>query len=149
MKSILFVCLGNICRSPIAEGIARHLITQYDYPITVDSAGTGHWHIGEAPCPHSITVAQNHGIDISSLRARQVTKEDFIAFDIIIALDQSNYRDLKAMGCPNLTKLGTYGFEGADVPDPFFFEGFEGFEQVFTMIETSVQSLLQSITIEK
>lgn len=149
MKSILFVCLGNICRSPIAEGIARHLITQYDYPITVDSAGTGHWHIGEAPCPHSIKVAKLHGIDITSLRARQVRKEDFYSFELIVALDDSNYRDLKAMGCRNLVKLGDYQFAGADVPDPFFFEGFEGFEQVFTMIETAVDSLLQSIKTEK
>ncbi len=149
MKSILFVCLGNICRSPIAEGIARKLIEQHNHSITVDSAGTGHWHIGEAPCPHSIQVAKNHDVDISGLRARQVKKVDFTTFDLIVALDQSNYRDLKTMGCNNLVKLGDYGFEGADVPDPFFFEGFEGFEQVFEMIETSIHSLFQSINTEK
>jgi protein-tyrosine phosphatase len=143
MKSILFVCLGNICRSPIAEGIARHLIEQGDHNIHVDSAGTGYWHIGETPCAHSVQVASNHNVDISTLRARQVTKADFSAFDLIVALDQSNYHDLKAMGCTNLIKLGDYGYEGADVPDPYFFKGFEGFENVYSMIESCVKELLK------
>lgn len=142
MNSILFVCLGNICRSPIAEGVARALIEKESHNITVDSAGTGNWHVGEAPCKHSVTVAQNHGINISHLRARQVKKADFDTFELIVALDQSNYRDLKALGCQNLVKLGDYGFEGADVPDPFFFEGFEGFEHVYAMIESCVSELL-------
>lgn len=149
MKSILFVCLGNICRSPIAEGIARKLANDYALDITIDSAGTGHWHVGEAPCTHSITVAKNHGVDISQLRARQVKKRDFSEFDLIVALDNSNHKDLKAMGCQNLVKLGDYGFAGADVPDPFFFEGFDGFEQVFTMIDHAIQLLFQSIKTEK
>lgn len=142
MNSILFVCLGNICRSPIAEGVARALIEQGGHEITVDSAGTGSWHVGEAPCAHSITVARNNGVDISHLRARQVTKHDFKTFDLIVALDSSNYRDLKALGCSNLVKLGDYGHEGADVPDPYFYEGFEGFEHVYSMIESCVKELL-------
>lgn len=119
MNSILFVCLGNICRSPIAEGVARKLIEEGGHSITVDSAGTGSWHVGETPCQHSITVARNHSVDISTLHARQVKKADFTAFDLIVALDQSNYRDLKALGCKNLVKLGDYGHNGADVPDPY------------------------------
>lgn len=142
MKSILFVCLGNICRSPIAEGVARHLIEQGGHPIRVDSAGTGSWHVGEPPCEHSVTVARKNGVDISSLRARQVQKGDFSAFDLIVALDESNYRDLKSLGCKNLVKLGDYGYKGADVPDPYFFKGFEGFENVYKMIEECVQELL-------
>ena len=142
MRSILFVCLGNICRSPIAEGIARYLVEQGGRDITVDSAGTGHWHAGEAPCAHSIEVARKHGVDISTLRARQVKKADFSAFDMIIALDQSNYHDLKTMGCKNLVKLGDYGYNGDDVPDPYFFKGFEGFENVYEMIEDCVKELL-------
>jgi len=144
MKSILFVCLGNICRSPIAEGIAKKLIKERGHAITVDSAGTGNWHVGEAPCGNSITVARNNGIDISTLRARQVTQNDFKIFDLIVALDQSNYNDLKAMGAVNLVKLGAYGFEGADVPDPYFFKGFEGFEHVYKMIESSIHTLILS-----
>lgn len=143
MKSILFVCLGNICRSPIAEGVARKLIEEQGHSITVDSAGTGHWHVGEAPCQHSVTVARKHGVDISHLRARQVKKTDFSSFDLIVALDQSNYQDLKAMGCQNLVKLGDYGYRGEDVPDPYFFKGFEGFENVYTMIEECVGELLK------
>lgn len=142
MQSILFVCLGNICRSPIAEGVARRLIEEGGHNIVVDSAGTGNWHVGETPCEHSVAVARNHDVDISQLRARQVKKADFTAFDLIVALDQSNYRDLKALGCQNLVKLGDYGHGGADVPDPYFFEGFEGFENVYTMIESCVKELL-------
>ena len=145
MKSILFVCLGNICRSPIAEGVARKLIEEGAHTIAVDSAGTGGSHVGEAPCEHSVTVARNHGIDISPIRARQVKKADFNAFDLIVALDSSNYRDLKALGCQNLVKLGDYGHNGADVPDPYFFNGFEGFEHVYTMIESCVNELVNSV----
>ena len=143
MRSILFVCLGNICRSPIAEGVARKLIEEDSLTIAVDSAGTGSWHVGEIPCKHSITVAKKHDIDISHLRARQVKKADFSTFDLIVALDESNYRDLKSLGCQNLVKLGDYGHEGADVPDPYFFDGFEGFEHVYTMIESCVKELLK------
>lgn len=143
MRSILFVCLGNICRSPIAEGVARKLIEEGGHTIAVDSAGTGSWHVGETPCKHSVTVAKNHAVDISHLRARQVKKADFSTFDIIVALDESNYRDLKSLGCQNLVKLGDYGHEGADVPDPYFFDGFEGFERVYTMIESCVKELLK------
>lgn len=142
MQSILFVCLGNICRSPIAEGVARRLIEEGGHNIVVDSAGTGNWHVGETPCEHSVAVARNHDVDISQLRARQVKKADFTAFDLIVALDQSNYRDLKALGCQNLVKLGDYGHGGADVPDPYFFDGFEGFENVYAMIESCVRELL-------
>jgi protein-tyrosine phosphatase len=145
MTSLLFVCLGNICRSPIAEGIARQRITEQNLPITVDSAGTGNWHVGEKPCDHSVTIAHKQGVDISTLRARQVTQADFDAFDLIIALDQSNYNDLKALGCTKVVKLGDYGCEGADVPDPYFFKGLEGFEAVYAMIETCVEQLLRTL----
>lgn len=144
VKSILFVCLGNICRSPLAEGIAKNLIQTRNLDIRIDSAGTGNWHVGESPCSHSVTVARNNGVDISALRARQVNKDDFTAFDLIVALDQSNYNDLKAMGAPNLVKLGAYGHNDADVPDPYFFKGFEGFENVYRMIESCVDNILRS-----
>lgn len=143
MKSVIFVCLGNICRSPIAEGYARDLALKKGLDIKVDSAGTGSWHIGEAPCDNSIKVAKNHNVDLLDLRARQVTKKDFSDFDVVVALDESNYRDLKAL-CPkanNIVKLGDYGYEGADVPDPYFFDGFEGFEKVYEMIAKCVDNL--------
>jgi len=141
MQSVLFVCLGNICRSPLAEGIAKEKASRYGVDCRIDSAGTGDWHIGESPCPNSVRVAQIHGVDISSLRARKVTKEDFEQFDLIVALDASNFSDLKKMGAQNLVKLGDYGYDGKDVPDPYFFHGFEGFEKVYKMIEVCVNNL--------
>lgn len=142
MKSILFVCLGNICRSPIAQGIAQKIIQDNSLDIAVDSAGTGSWHIGENPCKNSVLVAKNNGVDISKLVARQVTKEDFEKFDLVVALDSKNYSDLKAFGYENLVLLGDYGYDGADVPDPYFFDGFDGFDEVYKMCESCVIKLL-------
>ncbi|PKI80178.1 protein tyrosine phosphatase [Malaciobacter halophilus] len=143
MKSIIFVCLGNICRSPIAQGVAQEYITKNNLDIKVDSAGTGSWHIGESPCDNSITVAKNNGIDISRQIARQVNLEDFQTFDLVVGLDSRNMQDLKKLGCKEAVKLGDFGFEGQDVPDPFFFEGFEGFDKVYNMIETCVLELIK------
>lgn len=86
MNSIIFVCLGNICRSPIAEGIARKIAAEKNLNINIDSAGTGSWHVGEAPCENSIKVAKQNGIDIASYKARKVTQKDFELFDLIVAL---------------------------------------------------------------
>lgn len=143
MKSIIFVCLGNICRSPIADGIARQIVEQNSWNVLVDSAGTGSWHIGETPCENSIRVSKNHGLDISGLRARQVQKSDFEKFELVVALDDNNWRDLKALGATNIVKLGDYGYDGADIPDPYFFDGFEGFEKVYEMIDVSVHNLFK------
>ncbi|MDD2566685.1 MAG: low molecular weight phosphotyrosine protein phosphatase [Thiovulaceae bacterium] len=145
MRSILFVCLGNICRSPLAEGITREFAEKKGLTLHIDSAGTGSWHVGEAPCANSIKVAAMHGIDIAALRARQVRKEDFETFDLVIGLDTSNMQNLKAMGAKNLVKLGSFGEDNKDVPDPYFFEGFEGFLEVYRMIERCVGVLLEEI----
>ncbi len=142
MRSIIFVCLGNICRSPLAEGIASDLNKKYDLNLTIESAGTGSWHVGEAPCENSIRVAKMNGIDISKQRARQVKSEDFSNFDMVIGLDSKNVANLKSMGCKDAKLLGDYGYDGADVPDPYFFDGFEGFEKVYEQIETCVKNLL-------
>ena len=137
IKSVLFVCLGNICRSPLAHGIAREVFDD----VVVDSAGTGSWHIGEPPCVNSIKVAKKHGIDISDLRARQVRKEDFKRFDLIVALDRQNKKDLLRLGAKNVRLLGEFGYNGEDVPDPYYFNDFEGFEMVFKMIKKCVENL--------
>ena len=142
--AILFVCLGNICRSPLAEGIAKKIATEKGIEIVIDSCGTGSWHIGESPCADSIRVAKEHHLDISHQRARQVTQKDFSTFNKIIALDENNLRDLKAMGATNVKKLGDYGYDGEDVPDPYFFPGYEGFEKVYTMIESCITELLEN-----
>lgn len=144
MKSILFVCLGNICRSPLAEGITRKLSDEHQLDLMVASAGTGDWHINEAPCPNSIKVAKKHGVDISGFKGKQVSKADFSSFDLIIGLDSSNINNLKKLGCKNPLKLGDFGFEGQDVPDPYFFDGFEGFDKVYEMIDSAVKNLLKA-----
>lgn len=143
MRSILFVCLGNICRSPLAQGIAEKIIKEEGLDIRVDSAGTGDWHIGESPCAHSIKVAALNGVDISMQKGRQIEEADIETFDLIVVLDQSNYENVKMMGARKLVKLGHFGHLNADVPDPFFFEGFEGFDAVFSMIESCVTKLLE------
>jgi protein-tyrosine phosphatase len=142
VKSILFVCLGNICRSPLAEGIAKQYIKEKNLNLVVESAGTGHWHIGEKPCDNSIKVAKLNGVDISNQRAQQVKKSDFKNFDLIVGLDDSNISNLKNLGCKNPIKLGDFGFDGECVPDPYFFDGFEGFDKVFEMIDICVRNLI-------
>ena len=146
MRSVIFVCLGNICRSPLAQGIAEKLIDERNLDITVDSAGTGDWHIGESPCENSIKVASLNGLDISQQKGRQVTIHDLQTYDLVIALDQSNYDNLKKMGADNVIKLGHFGYNNEDVPDPFFFPGFEGFDKVFTMIHNCVAQLIDEKT---
>lgn len=142
IKSILFVCLGNICRSPLAEGIAKNYIKEKNINLVIESAGTGHWHIGEKPCDNSIKVAKLNGVDISKQKAQQVKKSDFKTFDLIVGLDDSNISNLKNLGCKNPIKLGDFGFNGECVPDPYFFDGFEGFDKVFEMIDICVRNLI-------
>ena len=142
IKSILFVCLGNICRSPLAEGIAKNYIKEKNLNLVIESAGTGHWHVGEKPCDNSIKVALLNGVDISKQKAQQVKKEDFKNFDLIVGLDDSNISNLKNLGCKNPIKLGDFGFNGECVPDPYFFDGFEGFDKVFEMVDVCVRNLI-------
>jgi protein-tyrosine phosphatase len=133
---ILFVCLGNICRSPLAEGIARSLNSEH----TFDSAGTGHWHIGEAPCEKSQNIAKRKGIDISSLRARQLSKDDLNKWDKIVVMDERNLEDVKKMGFKNVSKL-----LDIDVPDPYFYEDEKGMDELYEMIKKGVEIILKSI----
>jgi protein-tyrosine phosphatase len=143
MKSITFVCLGNICRSPIAEGCAIQLAKENSLDIDISSAGTSSWHVGEAPCENSIKVSKSHGIDISDLKASQFTQDDTDSYDLVIALDENNYSDLKNMGVKNLVKLGDFGYNSQDVPDPYFFNGFEGFDKVYDIIDKCVRELFE------
>lgn len=146
MKSIIFVCLGNICRSPLAEGIARNYIKEKNLDIKVSSAGTASWHEGKEPCERSIKVALEFGVDISKQRAKQVKKSDFSKYDLIIALDNSNLKDLQKLSnsAKNLQKLGFYGYNNECVPDPYYFTEFDGFYEVFKMIDTCVKNLIDN-----
>ncbi|MCV6607471.1 MAG: low molecular weight phosphotyrosine protein phosphatase [Campylobacterales bacterium] len=148
MKSILFVCLGNICRSTLAEGIATAKVKELGLDIKIDSAGTGSWHIGEPPCNDSIKIGKIKGIDISGQKARQVTPYDFEDFDLIVCMDDKNLLDLQIRKLQGAKKLGEYGLDGADVPDPYFYNDFEGFYKVYDMIETGVENIFKEITSE-
>ena len=148
-KSLIFVCLGNICRSPIAEGVAKKYIQEKGYDFKISSAGTGSWHIGEPPCKNSIKVAMQNSVDISKLRAVQFTQKDANRHDYVIGLDDSNVQNIKKLGQSKVYKLGDFGFNGKDVPDPYFFDGFEGFDKVFNMIDICVKNLLDDINNNK
>jgi len=146
MKRILFVCLGNICRSPVAQGIAQKLTEEYAIACEIDSAGTSSWHQGEPPCEHSIEVAKRHGIDISRQISRPITADDKKKFDYVVAMDSQNQNDLEAQGFLNVHLLGNFGgHEGTDIPDPYFFPGFEGFEKVYEMIEVSLKDFIEKV----
>ena len=126
VRSVLFVCLGNICRSPLAEAALRAEAERAGVAVEVDSAGTGDWHLGHPPDPRAAATAMRNGIDISHLRARQVTPEDFRRFDEIVALDAQNFADLKAMQPPDgkarLSMLLDHvdGRGGEAVADPYY-----------------------------
>jgi protein-tyrosine phosphatase len=146
MKSILFVCLGNICRSPLAHGAAQKIAEEKNLSLIIDSAGTSNWHEGEAPCDNSIRVAKQYRVDISRQHSRPITKEDIISFEYVVAMDRQNKEDMEAFGFRNVYLLGDFGdFKGVDVPDPYFFNGFEGFEKVYTMVSACVKDLLEKV----
>jgi protein-tyrosine phosphatase len=145
--SVLFVCLGNICRSPLAEGAMRAAADQAGLAVRIDSAGTGAWHSGEPPDPRAQEVAARDGVDISSLRARQVTARDFREFDHIIAMDLSNLANLRKLapvdGRARLSLMLDHvpGQEGRPVADPYYGED-SGFDATWRDMKAGAQGLL-------
>ncbi|TVP50910.1 MAG: low molecular weight phosphotyrosine protein phosphatase [Halomonas sp.] len=148
---VLFVCLGNICRSPTAEGVFRRAVEQAGMAdtIEIDSCGVGNWHVGKAPDARAQQAALRRGIDLSALRARQLQEHDFIEFDYVLGMDQDNLRaihDLKPGN--NRAQVGLFldyaGTPGAEVPDPYY-GGEEGFENVLNMIEAASDGLIQHL----
>ena len=146
MPSILFVCLGNICRSPLAEGALRAEAQRLNLDLIVDSAGTGNWHAGEPPDERAIAVAARNGVDISALRARQVTRADFTRFDHVVALDHENLSNLRqqapADATAELSLLLDHvpGREGQAVADPWFGEA-AGFDVTWVEVTAAARGL--------
>ncbi|GAB3472407.1 low molecular weight protein-tyrosine-phosphatase [Azotobacter salinestris] len=148
---VLFVCLGNICRSPTAEGVFRDRVRAagLEERIRIDSAGTGDWHVGKAPDIRTRRAARLRGYDLEALRARQVCREDFARFDLILAMDRSNLRDLQAIRPQGTAAeldlyLHRYALEEDEVPDPYY-GGEEGFERVLDLLERAGDELLAEI----
>jgi protein-tyrosine phosphatase len=141
---ILFVCMGNICRSPTAEGVMRRLIDEQGLDIEIDSAGTGGWHAGEPPDERATLAARRRGVTLEGA-ARQVQPADFRRFDMLIALDRSNLRDLVALA-PDEEAAAKVRLlvADADVPDPYY-GGDRGFENVLDMVEAACRELLDEL----
>ncbi|MEO6080333.1 MAG: low molecular weight protein-tyrosine-phosphatase [Steroidobacteraceae bacterium] len=149
---ILFVCLGNICRSPTVEGVARHLAARdaAHLQLEFDSAGTADYHIGAAPDPRSQLAAAARGYDISGLRARQLQREDFKRFDLLLAMDEDNLRDMRAMAPPGLQERAqlflSYAADAGrrTVPDPYYGKS-DGFETVLDLAEHGSRALFVAV----
>lgn len=133
------VCLGNICRSPLAEGILRSKLKKNTI---IDSAGTGSWHAGENPDQRSIKVAKNHGINISQLKARQIKPTDFDDFDLIFVMDESNYNDVIKLttSFEQQSKIKKI-LRDSDVPDPYWGSD-EDFENVFQLLDIAIDKII-------
>lgn len=151
MPSILFVCLGNICRSPLAEAALREEARRLRLDLIVDSAGTVNWHAGEPPDPRAIAVAAKNGVDIGGLRARQVTRADFTRFDRIVALDHDNLKDLRRLAPANasaeLSLLLDHvpGREGQGVTDPWFGDD-AGFDVTWDEVTAAARTLVEDLS---
>lgn len=149
--AVLFVCLGNICRSPLAEAAFRREIERHGIDAVVDSAGTGDWHLGHAPDKRAQAVALRNGIDISGYRARQVVPEDFRRFTHIVALDESNLANLRAMrpadGGARIALLLDFvpGRAGQAVADPYY-GAEEGFDVTWADVAAGAEYLARALT---
>ncbi len=149
---VVFVCLGNICRSPLAEGILRYLVAQkgWQSQIEVDSAGTGAWHAGEPPDRRSIAVAKSHGVSLDGQRARQVTDSDYFESNWLIAMDKNNLSTLERRSPTRGTQariellMAAPRGEHQDVPDPYY-GGDQGFEEVYQLVWRGCEGLLEQI----
>ena len=141
---MLFVCTGNICRSPTAEGVLRALAGEEGVPLHVESAGTHDYHVGEPPDERAQRQAKRRGYDLSRQRARHLASGDFAAFDLIVAMDRGHLRLLQR-ACPpkHREKLRLF-LSDRDVPDPYY-GGAEGFEQVLDLVEVACRDLLAEI----
>ncbi len=144
---VLMVCLGNICRSPLAEGILKKQVQEKGLDWEVDSAGTSGWHVGELPDSRSIAIAKQYGIDITDQRSRKFQKADLDTFDLVLAMDTSNYNDiLRLASADQAAKVKmilnfAYPNENRSVPDPYYNDGFEG---VYTLLDLSCGKIIEA-----
>lgn len=144
---MLFVCLGNICRSPMAEGIMRKKIKERALDWTIDSAGTGPWHVGEAPDSRAQATMLGQGMDISDLRGRQFSQEDFNHFDLILTMDESNYRNVTALARNEAERnkvkriLDFHPEPLKEVPDPYWDS--RGFAEVYRLLDEATDVLIE------
>ena len=136
------VCLGNICRSPLAEGVMQHLSDQHGLDWEIDSAGTGNWHVGEGPDRRSVRAARNHGIDISNQVCRQFRRSDFNEFDLILVMDKYNRSDVLAIAPDERAAAKVELLLGdKEVPDPYYDDN--QFEPVFELIEMGCKDIIK------
>ncbi|MFZ4544947.1 MAG: low molecular weight protein-tyrosine-phosphatase [Saprospiraceae bacterium] len=149
---VLVVCLGNICRSPLAEGLLRSKVEALGLNWVIDSAGTGSYHEGHQPHEKSIEVARKHGMDISNQRARKIGKEDFSNFDLILAMDTANRDDMYEMTSTmeqrnkiRLVMDVLYPNRDVSVPDPYY-GGIEGYEKVWDMLDQACDKIIEVYT---
>jgi len=148
---ILMVCLGNICRSPLAEGILASKVDRSK--VIVDSSGTGHWHIGNHPDPRSIAIAKKYGLDISQQRGRQFSASDFAKFDYIYVMDASNLENVLSLATTNADSAKVslildhiFPNEKVDVPDPYY-GGNLGFDKVYKMLDEACEQIAAKLTV--
>lgn len=150
MTNVLMVCLGNICRSPLAEGILRHLAVSQNLAIEVDSCGTANYHVGSKPDVRSIKKAKEYDIDISNLRGRQFQTSDFDMFDLIYVMDQSNYNNVIALARNEQDKqkvkliLNEISDKNDEVPDPYYGEA-DGFEHVYQLLNEACKNIITKL----
>ncbi len=152
MQRVLFVCTGNICRSPTAEGVFRHLVAEAGLAegIGTDSVGLEGWHTGTPPDPRSVEAAARRGIDISDMRARQLTREDFDRFDLLLAMDDGHHRHMlgratrKQQDKVRMFMEAAAGHPAPAVPDPYY-GGPDGFESVLDLIEEGARAWLRKL----
>ncbi|HUF87428.1 MAG TPA: low molecular weight protein-tyrosine-phosphatase [Thermohalobaculum sp.] len=142
---ILCVCLGNICRSPMAEGVIRALADRHGLALEVDSAGTGAWHVGSPPTPEGVAAARARGYRTRDQRARQVRPEDFHDFDLILAMDNANLATLTRLRPPNArAELRLFHPEGRDIPDPYG-GGRAEYARTLELVEEAARALLPTL----
>lgn len=153
MVKVLFVCTGNICRSPTGEGVFRHLLAENGLAdrIVTDSCGMQGWHVGKSPDPRTVAAAADRGIDLSDLRARQITPTDYREFDLLLAMDSGHFRDMRRQAPPDshdrirmFLEPVAEAFGRLDVPDPYYGDA-DGFEDVFNLIEAGSRAWINHL----